>query len=131
MAGSWGALVYRKGYLNGAYVPLHGLEKEFTADAADGSIPVETVDDVSGWLCGVDIVSGVDFEVPETGFDALSLAVQTRDGVEIIATTAALTASGRLLVEPPMPFADGLKLVPTGNTTVNAKGKIIPLVSPA
>lgn len=126
MAGSWSSLVYRKGYLNGSYVPLHGLEKEFTADAADGSIPVATIDDVSGWLCGVDIV----FD-GTTAPNALVLNVQTADGVQIAVTSAPLTASGRLAVEPPVPFADGLKLVPTGNTTNSAKAKIIPLVSPA
>lgn len=126
MAGSWSTLTYRKGCLNGAYVPLHGLEKECTADASDGSFPVETIDDVSGWLCGVDVV----FD-GTTAPDALSVAIQTADGIQIAATTSALTASGRIAVEPPVPFADGLKLVPTGNTTNGAKAKIIALVSPA
>jgi len=126
MPGSWSELVYRKGLLNGAYVPMHGLEKEFTADAAAATIPIETIPDVSGWLCGVDIV--FDATVPP---DALSIAVQTIDGIQIAVTAAPLTASGRLAVEPPVPFAGGLKLVPTGNATNSAKGKIIPLVSPA
>jgi len=126
MPGSWSELTYRKGLLNNAYVPMHGLEKEFTADAVAATIPVETIHDVSGWLCGVDIV--FDATVPP---DALSLAVQTIDGIQIAVTAAPLTASGRLSVEPPVPFSDGLKLVPTGNTTVSAKGKIIALVSPA
>jgi len=129
MAGSWGSLVYRNGYLDNAFVPLKGLEKEFTADAAAATIPVEPITGVNGWLCGVDIVSGADYG--ETGFDALSLSVQTVDGIEIATTTAALTASGRLPVEPPVPFAGGLKLVLTDNTVNSAKGKIIPLVSPA
>jgi len=126
MPGSWSELTYRKGLLNGAYVPMHGLEKEFTADAAAATIPVATIPDISGWLCGVDIEAD-----PDTPFDALSLAVQTISGIQIAATAAPLTTSGRLSIEPPVPFAGGLKLVPTGNTTNSAKGKIIPLVSPA
>jgi len=126
MAGSWGSLIYRNGYLDNAFVPLKGLEKEFTADAAAATISVEPITGVSGWLCGVDIV--FDAVAPP---NALSLAVQTVDGIQIAVTSAALTASGRLVVEPPVPFAGGLKLVPTGNTTNSAKGKIILLVSPA
>ena len=126
MAGSWGSLIYRNGYLDNAFVPLKGLEKEFTADAAAATIPVEPVEGVSGWLCGVDVV--FDATTPP---NALSLAVQTVDGIQIAVTSAALTASGRLAVEPPVPFAGGLKLVPTGNATNSAKGKIVCLVSPA
>jgi len=125
MAGSWSGLTYRKGYLNGALAPLLGLEKEFTADAADGSVPVEPTEDVSGWLCGVDIAFG------SPAPNAVTLSVQTVDGIQIAVTSAPLAASGRVAVEPPVPFAGGLKLVPTGNTTNSAKAKIIALVAPA
>jgi len=123
MAGSWGTMVVRGSLNDNKAVRMIGLEKGFTADAAAATIPDTTIEGVGGWLCGVDV------EADETTpFDALTVVIKTRGGITIATNAVALTASGRILVEPPVPFAGGLIITCSGNTTNSAKGKVVPLV---
>jgi hypothetical protein len=122
MAGSWAAPVYITGSLSGALNKPYGVQKTFTADAADGSIPAdEEIVGLSGHLIGVDVVFGT------TAPNSLTVALKTHDGITIV-TDGPMTTSTRITVSPPVPFSGGLKILCTGNTTNSATAKIIPLV---
>ena len=122
MPGSWSDLSFRKGPLDKAYSRPIGLVKTFTADAADASVPAdELIPDVSGLLAAID----VEFGSPAP--NSVTVEVKTVGGISL-KTSAALTASGRIEVDPALPFAGGLKLKITTNTTNSAKASIIPLV---
>jgi hypothetical protein len=120
-AGSWADLTYRKGYLNGALQRPYGLEKTFTADASNGSVPEVTISEVSGLLAGID----VEFGSPAP--NSVTVAVKTVGGITLF-TSSALTASGRVEIDPHISFAGGLKLLVTTNTTNSAIATIVPLV---
>jgi len=120
--GTWADLEYRRGQFDGEFAQPIGLVKEFTASADLATIPVELVPDESGFLVGIDVV--FDATTPP---NSVVVAFQSIDGV-VLYTPAAKTASGRIEIDPAIPFVGGYKLAPTGNTTNSAKAKIICLV---
>lgn len=125
MAGSWGSLVIRKGYLNSAPAKPYGLEYELTADSANGSIPDLSKVEISGYLVAIDVV--FDSTTPP---DTITVVFKTSDGIVLLASSA-LTSSGRIDVDPALPFSDGFIITCSGNSTNSAKAKIILLVVPA
>jgi hypothetical protein len=122
MAGSWSELSYRNGYLNGAYTRPIGVVKTFTADASDGSVPDVEIPSVSGLLAAVD----VEFD-GTTPPDSMTLLVKSVGGITL-ATSAALTASGRVSLDPPVSFGGGLIISVSGNSTNGAIATISALV---
>jgi hypothetical protein len=123
MAGSWSALSYRNGYLNGSYTRPIGLVKTFTADDSDGSMPDESIHSVSGWLVGID----VEFD-ETTPPDSITVVIKSIGGITL-ATSAALTESGRVSIDPPLPIGGGVILSASGNTTNSATASIVLLVT--
>jgi len=120
MAGSWAEEVeWRKGYLNNAYSRPVGVVKSFVADATDGSIPDETVSDVSGLLTGID----VEFD-GTTPPNALVVVIKTIGGITVVTGTS-LTASGRVPVSPPVDLAGGYIISCSTNTTNSAEGNVV------
>lgn len=119
-AGTWTDLSYRTGYLNGALQRPYGLVKTFTADT-DGSVPEVSIDEVSGLLAGIDVEFG------DPAPNSVTVAVKTVGGITLY-TSSALTASGRVEIDPHISFAGGLKLLITTNSTNGAKATIVPLV---
>ena len=122
MAGSWSALTFRKGFLDGAYSRPVGLVKTFVADAADHSIPAdEVIEGVSGLLTAIDVEFGA------TAPNALVVAIKSIGGITLI-TSASLAASGRVEVSPPIDICGGLKILCTANTTNSASAMIVPIL---
>lgn len=124
MPGSWSTLSYREGAINHEPTGPVGLVKTFTADSSTGSVPAaELIPDVSGLLVGVDVAFG------SPAPNSVTVSLLTVDGIVLTGFPAtALTASGRIEVSPFVPFAGGLKITITTNTTNSAVASIIPLV---
>lgn len=124
MAGSWTQTTDRQGYVAGAYKQPRGLGYECTADAAAATIPDLTLTSLSGWLCAIDVL----FD-PTTAVDSLTITPKTIDGVDMVAAATVLTATGRIVFSPPIPFAGGLIIDPGATNTVNSgKAKFYLLV---
>jgi hypothetical protein len=117
--GSWTAYSTREGYLQGSFNKPVGLVREFTADASAATIPDLTIDDLSGHLVAID----VEFD-GTTAPNALVVTVKSATGTTLL-TSASLTASGRVTVTSPIPFADGLLVSFSTNTTNSAKAKVV------
>jgi len=129
MAGSWSTLSYRKGEIDNEPSGPIGLKKTFTADASDGSVPAaEIIPDVSGLLVGVDVV----FDGTAAP-DSVTVSLLTIDGIVLPYFPAtALTASGRIDVDPPVPICGGMKITITtaGAGDASTIASVIPLVVP-
>jgi len=101
-----------------------GIVYDFVADSSDGSVPDLIINDMSGFLCGVDYIP--DETTPP---DSLDISVQQIDGIERASGTFAEAG----FLEPTdgqyVPFAGGLVVSLSGNTTNSAGGKIIILVT--
>lgn len=124
MAGTWTEVTHRKGFIAGAYARPRGLGYECTADASDASIPDLALEDVAGWLCAIDVVFDAD-----TAVDSLTIMAKTVDGVDMAASATVLTATGRIVFSPPVPFTGGLIIDPGATNTVNSgKAKFYILV---
>ena len=117
MAGSWLQLESDKGSLNSAYSRPMGLRYEFTADAANGSIPDLTVEG-AGFVFGID----VKFDATTTP-NELTLTMKTKyDNAQW--SPAKLTASGFLKPDSPESVPNGFVLTAaqTAVATNGAKG---------
>lgn len=124
MAGTWAEVESRKGNILLAYAKPVGLGYECTADADAATIPDLQLEDVAGWLCAIDVV----FD-DTTAVDSLTITPKTIDGVDMVAAATVLTATGRIVFSPPIPFAGGLIIDPGATNTVNSgKAKFYILV---
>lgn len=123
MAGSgWSDVSVRQGLLNNSYARPVGYVKTFTADDTNGSIPAnEAVPNISGLLTGID----VEFSAV-TPPNSLIVAIKTVGGITLV-TSAALVASGRITVSPPVDVCGGYQILCTNNTTNSAIATIVAL----
>lgn len=124
MAGSWTALDSDKGQLDKAYSRPIGLRYQFTADAADGTIPNLTITGVAGFVFGIDFVK--DGTTPPNN---LTLVQKTKNG-NTQWSPAKLTDSGWRKPDSPEPVADGfiISAVQDDAKTNAAKGIVTILV---
>jgi len=124
MAGSWLKLDDDEGQLDNAYSRPIGLRYQFTADAANGSIPDLTVPDIAGFIFGIDVQ--FDGTVPP---NELTLIQKTKNG-NTQWSPAKLTASAFRKPDAPEPVANGfvLSAAQTAAATNSAKGILTILV---
>lgn len=119
MAGTWTDPTVKKGTFNGER--FRYIEATATADAADGSVPVLTINSTlpnfSGLLLGVRIVFGSPAPAD------CDITVTDKDGIDLLGGAAAggnaLAASGKVALSPPEPFAEAM-YVNIGTTAGNA-----------
>jgi hypothetical protein len=122
-AGSWSTATLDRGNIDNALNPVIGIVTEFTADASTGSIPIGNLLGIAGLLVDVGIV--YDETTPP---DAVTIAITDKYGATLVPATAKASPGGRLgtsVITSLIPFADGLKITITNNTTHSAKAKII------
>ena len=119
MAGSWGSTTkLDEGFYGGRAKAFWEAAAEFTADAADASIPDWAITGSTGLLCA----AGAAFD-DTTPPDALTLTVKDSRGVTVV--TGSLTASGRIAFdEGPQAIVGGCTVACSGNTTNSAKAVV-------
>lgn len=126
MAGSWAQLASDKGRLNsGRSYPI-GLRYEFTADAADGTIPDLEISGVGGYIFGIDIV--FDGTTPP---NELTLVQKTKYGNTQWSPTKS-TASGWVQPSAPVSVPSGciISAAQTAAATNSAKGVLTIHIGP-
>lgn len=118
MAGSWAGSWYL-----GNHNPPAGIANKFTADSANGSIPVwnPTLDDK---LINISRVISSVRALFDSGVTPNSLTITILDAIGITVFAGTLSASGVLPVSPPIQVAGGMSVVCTGNTTNSAIGTV-------
>lgn len=119
MAGSWGGMIFRKGFIDNAYNRPVGVKADFTA-GGDGSVPSFLYNDQSGFISCVDVVFG---PIPPS---SVIVDLRTVDNVSLPGFPAEpKTESGRIELDSPVPFSGGVIAVITGNTNPYAQGSVI------
>ena len=96
---------------------MYAASYDFVAGAADAAIANEVFSGFEGFLAGVAVKFGTTAPTSGTVFD-----VTDADGIVI--ATGALTASGRLTIDKPIPFIGNLTVSSTGNAVNSATGKV-------
>lgn len=117
-AGTWGTIENRKGFIDGTYTNIKAISYEFTADAANGSVP-DLIDTTFGGK-----VIAIDYEFGSPVPNSVTLVVKTTNNITVY-TGGAVVAAGRVIPATPFYLAGGMKWAITTNTTNNAKCKII------
>lgn len=120
MAGTSTAGTTQRGSNENVPNPVVGYRFAVVADAAAATIPDSVTGEIAGFLAGVGIEFG------STAPDSLAVVVKDIQGITIASGT--LTASGRLTLDNPVPFAGALTVSASGNTTNSAEFEIMLLV---
>ena len=121
MAGSWTGPTLVKGLNDNCAVSMVGYSYEFTADAADGSIPDLVLTDVAGFCFGVDTT--FDGTTPP---NELTTVCKKPSGNTVWSPTKQI-APGYMVPDAPIAIAGGIKFsfAQTAAATNSAKCVVI------
>lgn len=119
MAGSWETEETRHGQIEGSLNTPYGVARSFTADASDGSVPDEVIESLGGSIMCLAVA--FDGTTPP---NSCTVSLVDEDGITI-ATTGAITASGRTYFDDGLiPVAGNVTITVSGNTTNSAKATV-------